>query len=326
MAIIEPYMEKNVTLSATQSCTITAKVGQSIRVLDVHVYNAANRYVQLLTDKVAVGFFRVSGNPGNQLPFSQKALLTDTGAITSGTGLSNCDETLIGWLIRKGHMTGYPVAEGQTFTVAEYGSSTPTAQVQVIYQILEAGDAKADELNGSESKEYVYVSYGKPAAALAVNTSTIIATASNPAEYIGFPWSDVVPANKTITVLGLTGSPVSTTGDSSNHGINTSYLKLVKDRTVLCDDDRVGLKYAGKTPAGSADAIQIGEGYSAIGNYSTADRREPFEGLAGLEFESGEDLDIYISTVSVGSTAGTPKTIAALDAELGVILKVAAAS
>lgn len=323
MALIEPYMEKNVTLSATQQCVLTAKVGQSIRILDVRVYNAANRYVQMLTDKVAVGFFRVSGNPGNQLPFSQKSLLTDTGAITSATGLTNCNETMIGYMRRMGWMDGYPVAEGQSFSVAEYGTSTPTAKVQIIYEIHAAGDMKADMANGSESKEYVYMSYGKPAAVLAVDTSTIMAVASNPAEYIGFPWTDTVPANKTIEVLAVCGSPTSVTGDSSNQGVRTTALKLVKDRTVLCDDDRTGLSYLAKTPAGSADAIQIGEGYSAIGNLSTSDRREPFTGISGMAFAAGEDLDVYVSTEHIGTTAGTPKTIAILDSEIGLVLRVA---
>ncbi len=91
---------------------------------------------------------------------------------------------------------------------------------------------------------------------------------------------------------------------------------------MLCDDDRVGLMFRAKTPAGSADAVTVGEGYTLVGGLSTVDTRQPFSGLNGLVFSSGEDLDVYINTEHVGTTAGTPKTIAAASSEIGLVLRV----
>lgn len=322
MALIESFMQKTVTLSATQGFALTAKVGQSILVTGIRVYGSANNYVSILIDKVGVGFFRVGGVAGNHLAYSQKTLATDTGDITSATGLTNVAATLFDYMKEVGGFAGYPVAEGQTFSIAEYGSSTPTAVITVTYQIGAAGDYKADDPNGSDAKEYTYVSYGRAAAALAVDASTALTVAANPPEYLGFPWTNPVPANKTVELLGIVGSVISCTGDASNQGIRTTYLKLIQDREVLCDDDRVGLMFRAKTPAGSADAVTVGEGYTLVGGLSTVDTRQPFSGLNGLVFSSGEDLDVYINTEHVGTTAGTPKTIAAASSEIGLVLRV----
>jgi len=61
---------------------------------------------------------------------------------------------------------------------------------------------------------------------------------------------------------------------------------------------------------------------TVIGNKSDVDMMDGFEMLRGRVFHAGEDLDLYITTGHIGSTEGTPKTISATRAEIGLILKV----
>ncbi len=234
----------------------------------------------------------------------------------------NVNETVLGYLRRKGMFSGYPIAEGQKMTIMEDGSSTQQADVYVEYEQYDVGDITPDMPNGSEAKEYVFINYGQPASALAVDTTTKIDTMKSPNEFPRFPYEDEVPAKTDIEILAILGSPVSVAGDSSNYGIRTKYLKLQREREVLFDEDRNGLLFWQTDYGQVADDLRVGGGMTVIGNKSDVDMMDGFELLKGRVFHAGEDLDIYITTGHIGSTQGTPKTISATRAEIGLVLKV----
>jgi len=234
----------------------------------------------------------------------------------------NVSETVLGYLRRKGMFTGFPIAEGQKMTIMEDGSSTQQADVYVEYEQYDVSDITPDMPNGSEAKEYVFINYGQPASALAVDTTTEIDTMKSPNEFPRFPYEDEVPAKTDIEILAILGSPVSVAGDSSNYGIRTKYLKLQREREVLFDEDRNGLLFWQTDYGQVANDLRVGGGMTVIGNKSDVDMLDGFELLKGRVFHAGEDLDIYITTGHIGSTEGTPKTISASRAEIGLVLKV----
>jgi len=234
----------------------------------------------------------------------------------------NVNETVLGYLRRKGMFTGFPIAEGQKMTIMEDGSNTQQADVYVEYEQYDVGDIAPDMPNGSEAKEYTFINYGQPASALAVDITTEIDTMISPAEFPRFPYEDEVPAKTDIEILAILGSPVSVAGDSSNYGIRTKYLKLQREREVMFDEDRNGLLFWQTDYGQVANDLRVGGGMTVIGNKSDVDMMDGFEMLRGRVFHAGEDLDLYITTGHIGSTEGTPKTISATRAEIGLILKV----
>lgn len=319
MSLLEPYMEKHATLAAGTPLSLEADVGQSILVKDVQVYSPANTYIELKTEKTGVGVYRVKGNLGNHLAANYTDWYSDVAGVEN---LRPGRKTLLSWLISKGYMAGYPVAEGEKFSIQEVGASTPTAMVNVIYELYEAGDMTSEMPNGRKATEYVMPSYGQPTAVLAVNTETVLNVCMLPKEYITFPWADIVPAKTVIEILALMGSPVSVAGDATNYGIRSTYLKMIRERETLFDEDVNGVRFYQYGVGGTANDKYFGGGLCSFGNLSDMDIGYPFEGLVGKPFGAAEDFDVYIATANIGTTAGTPKTIAVADAEVGLVLRI----
>ncbi|RLF07880.1 MAG: hypothetical protein DRJ64_02170, partial [Thermoprotei archaeon] len=141
-------------------------------------------------------------------------------------------------------------------------------------------------------------------------------TTQNPAEFPDFPYGETVPSGHVISLIGIIGSDFGKTSDSASNKQITKYLKFVKGREVLFDEDRYGIPMFGSAP--SSDGSNIGEGYSLIGNYSDVDRREPFMFPTPLEFIAGEELNIYVTTdVTAGSA-----NLSTDEVEIGLILRV----
>lgn len=364
MALVEPFMGKHVTLSASQNFELEADSGEAFLIKDIHVYNPANSYIKVLIDKVTVGYFRVKGDLGNHLPFlslkNKHSHGLDVGTLSSAGDVTsfqraelktasggvagqfllgdasydwvdvdefvqyneqgvNVKETVLGYLGRIGVFKGYPVAEGQKLTIIEDGSSTQQADVYVEYEKYTPDDISPEMPNGSESTEYMFINYGQPSSALAVDTTTEIDNMISPAEFPRFPYESDVPAKTEIEIVSILASPVSVAGDSSNYGIRTKYLKLQREREVMFDEDRNGLLFWQTDYGQVANDIRVGGGMSVIANKSDVDAGDGFEKLRGRTFKSGEDLDIYITTGHIGSTEGTPKTISVSRGEIGLV-------
>jgi len=211
-------------------------------------------------------------------------------------------ETLLAYMIRKGWMQGYPVAEGQTFRVKPFTSGKKLNDVIIVYEKYDAGDIKKDMPNGSEASEYVFVNYGQPSSALTSSGDYEINTVKTTAEFPDFPIGDAVPSKHEIEILGILGSE-SLDYDGSDDYTYTKYLKMFKGRKVLFDDDRNGLPFYQPLPSDITVGTIFAEGFSVVGNYSARDRREPFIPPTPLLFKAGDELKTYI-TAGQSTNAG----------------------
>ena len=316
MALKESFMIKTaLDLGADKSVELTAKTGESLLVKDVWVYGSDDEYCLMEIDKTTVGFFRVDNHPiqthlGSPSYTSGKYLET-RGVICGGS------ITLISYMIRKGWMRGYPVAEGQTFRVKPYTSGKKLGNVAIIYERYDAGDIKATDQNGSEAKEYVFVNYGRPSQSLTQSKDYVVNQCVTTEEFPNFPFGEAVPAKTKIDILAILGSEAINYTDDNNY-IQTMFLKLFKGRTCLFDKDKQGLLFYAPPFSGISAGTHSAKGFSVIGNYTTYDRREPFVLPTPLTFTSGTEVKIFITARAVGSGG----TIGQKQAEIAVIEKV----
>ena len=224
MALKNPYMVKAAPLTAQASLSIEAKVGQSLRITRLH-FGALHSggFAEILIDRVSVGFYYIGDINANHL--EQFELTTVLGNVFDR-------------LLAKGIMAGYPVAEGQTFEVRPHTAGA-TVVGTITYEIHDAGDMTSDMPNGSTSKEFVFLNYGTNGSVIAANGTGTLDSTRNPSEYPAFPFGESVPPNYAMEILGFL---LITWKDAlGNLNPNYAYLKLIKDRNVLFDDDRAGI-------------------------------------------------------------------------------------
>jgi len=271
-------------VKSADSLELEADTGEAFLIKDVMAYDASGNYLTISIDKTTVGYFRGNSvNLGNHLHFP----IVDSEK-----------KTLLGLLWDKGIFKGYPVAEGQTFIL----SSSSSIYMAVLYDIYEPGDITTDMENGSEAKEYMIINYGRKA------TSGNLADGDNeyivsmlPSEFPNFPFGKDVPAKTTITIYGILASDIGkTTGSGANKQV-TKYIKLVKEREVLFDEDKRGLLLRGL--AAASDSTNIGTGYAVMGNYSSTDRRLPLIFEEPLTFTAGEELTVIMNTEVMAGSA-----------------------
>lgn len=224
MARKEPYMVKSNMLTATAALSLEARVGESLLVKGLYFGAlAAGGFAEILIDRVSVGFWWIGDINTNHLEQYEAMLLMDN---------------LFGRLIAKGIMNGYPVAEGQTFEVRPHTAGDKVIG-SIVYEIHEAGDMTSDMPNGSTAKEFVFLNYGTNAEIIAGNATGALDKTRNPSEYPAFPYGDVVPAKHEMEVHGF----LLKQWEDADGVINPNYafLKLIKDRHVLFDEDRQGI-------------------------------------------------------------------------------------
>ncbi len=343
------------TVIGAADLTLTAQAGESILVKDVKIYSPTIVYANFLTQRTSVGFFRVASLLGNHLHFNPgraahshdfyfgtvDAALTGVGAfmenagevdtVLSGDGVAADTnyarmvhmshtpatgmETILGYLRKKGIFNGYPVAEGEVFTVDLITGATAVKVVE--YEIYEAGDITSEMENGSKSGSYVYINYGDTGAVLQATAETVLGETNNPTEYPSFPFGGIVPANQKIEVIGILASGVAPAANVTGTATYTDYLKLMKGRTVLFDEDHNGLLYHELflDPPGAVN--MIAEGHAVGGNYTQCDLKEPLMFDPALVFNEGEELSVAWHVIYEG--AGSPITEELQ--EVGVILR-----
>jgi len=302
MALIEPYMVKTAFGKGTNvAVELSADTGESFMIKDVIIDGSNDNYVLLEIDKTTVGFFRVdSATLGSHLPSPQA--VTKDYQLLRGL-LAGGSVTLVSYMIKRGWMAGYPVAEGQTFRVKPYTSGKKLNNVIIVYEKYDAGDIKKDMPNGSEASEYIFVNYGQPSEPLTNSGDYEINTVKTSAEFPDFPIGDAVPSKHEIEILGVLGSE-SIDYDGADDYTYTKYLKFFKGRRVLFDDDRNGLPFYQPTFSGISTGLYFGRGFSVVGNYSARDRREPFVPPKPLAFKAGDELKVYI-TAGQATAAGS---------------------
>lgn len=224
MAIKQPHMVKSNLLVAAASLSLTARPGESLRVKGIRSGALTSRgFNQVFIDRVSVGFFYVGDINANHL--EQWSIATLKG-------------NLLKSLFDKGLFAGWPVGEGQTFELKPYG---PAAQVVAAleYEIGEKDDFKPEMPNGSAAKELFFLNYGTNSAQIAANATGNIDLSRNPSEYPAFPFGDTVPAKQIATIHGF--ALIDWKDSLGNVNPNYAFLKLVKDRVTLFDDDRNGI-------------------------------------------------------------------------------------
>lgn len=357
MAVLNPFMLKIQTADADLS--LTAKTGRSLLVKDIWIYNpaASPGYGTLKIDRDTVGFFRVGGNLGNHLPLPKGSVnhshaltvaaadgsLTEDHALSDAHGVANAHaaiysdrsaeteeadivgygaipkggyETLLAYLMRRGLFRGYPVGEGQTFLIT--GVHQAGSIQMVLYEECDAGDHPRTAPNGSEASEYEFVNYGRVAAAVTTTGSTIFNTVQSPAEFPDFPFGNIVPARTEIDILGILASDV-VDDRGSNDSMNTDFIKLIRGRETLFDEDKNGILLKGLT--GTTDAAaEFARGVSLVGNFSAVDQKPPLLLDPPLVFVPGEELGVYVTTTAGPSQSASD--LAAADLEIGLIERV----
>ena len=192
------------TVLGTADLTLTANTGESILVKDVRIFESVAVYTNFLIQRTSVGFFRVASLLGNHLHFhpgraahshdfyfgTVDAALSGAGAFMENAGEvdtvlsidaavadtnylrvphmshtpSSFKKTLLAYLGDLGIFKGYPVAEGETFTIT---LCTAADAIKVVeYEIYDAGDITNEMENGSNSETFMYVNYGDTGAVL----------------------------------------------------------------------------------------------------------------------------------------------------------------
>jgi len=336
--------------------TLTANTGQSILVKDVKIFEPTAVYANFLIQRTAVGFFRVASLLGNHLHFhpgrsahshdfflgtvtgahsGAGALLENAGEVNTVMAIdaavadaeytrvpqmthtpSSFKQTLLGYLFEKGIFKGYPVAEGETFTIELCTGATAVKMVE--YDIYDAPDITAEMENGSKSDTFMYVNYGDSGAVLQLIVDTVLAESNNPTEYPDFPFGGIVPSGQKIELIGILASDVAPLANAAGTYSYTEYLKLMKGREVLFDEDHNGLMYYAPFTVPPGDVNIIGEGYAVGGNFTQCDIKQPLMFDPPLVFNEGEELSVswHIANEGVAGVAITEEL-----QEVGMILR-----
>ena len=219
--------------------------GKSYLVRSIQAEPSSNdNFLTLRVDRKTVGAYRIGGKSGNHLSF-----------LTEG----NFKRNIMEFLTKAGINCSIPVAEGQTFNVSRYAE---TGEVIIIYDQFSAGDIRADMPNGSDAKEYLFLQYLNNSATKAVSGDLLMDESNSPAEFPDFPAGAVVPARHKIEILGLAGHPTGHKTSGDNY-ILSSFVKMVKDRETLFDEDRAGIIFRAKKP--SEDKTMYRIDFSMIG-------------------------------------------------------------
>ena len=262
---------------------LEADTGEAFLIKDIMATGTSIGYATITIDKTTVGYFRLStASLGNHIHFP----LTD-----------DIKGTLLRYLWDKGIFKGYPVAEGQVIRISVDNSMS----LAFIYDIYEPGDISPDAENGSEAKEYMLINYGvKASSGYLADGDNEYLTSILPSEFPNFPFGRDVPSKTRIDIYGILASDIGRVSASGANKQITQYLKLIKEREVLFDEDKRGLLMKGFL--GTSDAYYNGAGVGLIGNYTDTDKRLPYMFTEPLSFSAGEELSVIVNTkVSAGS-------------------------
>lgn len=266
MAIKEPFMVRTSHAgSHTGAQTVEAETGQSILIKGIGVgVKPTNEFVEALIGRLSVGYFR-------------------TGIINTDNHLEECKialwfSNLHDYLVEKGIFKGYPIAEGETFSLAAVTADVDLF-TRIVYELYDAGDITKDMPNGTESTEFSFINYGTNTDDIAVSTYGDIDYSLNPKEYPSFPYGVEVPPNKEIDVHGIL---IKSWGGRLDHtAAEMRFLRLMRDRQVLFDEDRVGV------------FCTQGLDYFA---YHTRQARHPVVLFpTPITFKAGEELKVELS-------------------------------
>ena len=315
MGIVNNYMVKNaIGKTAGQTLELEADPGQSFLVKDIMVGANDCLFADITIDKAMVGRFRTAKTLGNHLGFPYGMCTPlDEPAIFK----LKPTKTILEYLGDMGIFKGFPIAEGQKMVLAPSASGAYLGDVSIVYEEYDGGDIKSDDENGAESGEYFIINYGDVGSGITAAGTYHINSQNSPTEFPEFPYGKVVPAKTEIDLLGILASDVFDDLDGTDASY-TTYLKLVRERTVLFDDDRNGLLFKGGDARVQDNVTHYGLGNSKIGNYSDVDIKKPFMFDKPITFGAGEELNMYVTT-AIRTDVGA---LVQADTEVGLIMKI----
>lgn len=291
--------------TAVSTDKLEANAGESFLIRGLYVApETDNGYLTLKVNRKTVGVYRIYGRSGNHLDRMSNGYI---------------HRNLMEFLQSRGVNCSIPVAEGQSFTLSSVGTSPV---VVIVYDSYDAGDIRSDMVNGTDSKEYMFVQYMNSATSVVAESEVDLDVSLSPAEFPDFPCGKSVPANTEIEILGLVGCPCGE-GFSSSAYIGSTYLKMVKEREVLFDEDRNGIpffyQYESKNPSYNAGFTLIGSCVSmrtydsGMGLTYNVTLGNPLMFDPSLKFRSGEELLMSMSFIESGDrTLGDLIDIAAI--------------
>jgi len=357
MPIKNPWLVK--TVLDTTKPQLKAETGKAYMVKDIIVRDSLANFITVKIDKTTVGYFRTKGNLGSHLAFRRgraqhshtinadggapgitfrDARLRDGDSVNRRMGIRIDDtygaevvgavrvllwsgfhhnETILSFLAKLGIFKGFPVAEGETLTIE--GMEQSNAITLIVYEQWDPADIKPEMENGSRATSYLFLNYGNTGAVINTAGDQRYDTPVSPAEFPDFPFGESVPSRYNIEIFGILASPYAPKDNAGTTWTRTKYLKLLKEREVLFDEDRNGILFWSRHADADGAQRMVAEGFSLIGNLSEFDNNPPLLFPEPLRFAPGDELNIYVTTER-GSVGGTD--IGLVEQEIALIEKV----
>lgn len=224
MALKEGYMIKESWTEDVTTLSIEAKVGESLRIKQLLVsHDDLKGFCECFIDRLSIGYWFIGWSAGCHLEMC---------AVTNV--LPNLFERLQQLKI----FDGYPIAEGETFSIKNPVTGG-NIRASIVYEVWDAGDIKAEMPGGSKAKDYFFINYGTNESTISEGEYGAINYSRNPSEYPAFPFGEVVPPGHEIDIHGILIATWRGLIDDTSASMR--YLKLVHDRRVLFNDDRRGI-------------------------------------------------------------------------------------
>lgn len=277
-------------ITASAGGDLEADSGESFLVKGIYnglPMSPTDTYITVKIDNVTVAYYRCVGKSGNHL---------------GGASASSIARNLMRFLVERGLPFSLPVAEGQKLNISR---PTGTGKIVILYDRYDAGDIRTDMPCGSASKNYGFLQYLRESAVLAASGDMLLDTAITPAEFPDFPAGKAVPAKMLIKLHGIAGCPVADFASGDN-GFYTTYLKLIREREVLFDEDRDGFLFWGNDQTAQQGIYTLPKGIIGSGaEYPEFNsfwaNKQPLMFDPPLEFTGGEELLIYLTWVKIGT-------------------------
>jgi hypothetical protein len=277
---------------AAASLVITPRAGEGFRVRRIYVGNvsASPAFVTCINDTARVGFFRVAGFGGNHLGVPRLFDHDQTVKMTN----------LLDLMTRQLGMLGYPVVQGENFTVSV---NTGTADFFIVADTYDAADIASSMPQGSHSSEVMFVNYGTNLSALTTAAYFKLDNRQNPAEMVAFPFgaagAGLVPAGKRITLLFVGGQPVGRFVSAGNT-MGSQYLRFragTAPAATILDRNDVGYQFIGTIPGAGVDYTSIRSSFPSAPDPFAPD----LDIVPNMDFNSNDELALQLSTVIVGA-------------------------
>jgi len=213
-------------VATLKSMELEADTGESLLVKGVDAYapDDGSNFCEFKNGRLSVGWF-----------YTKKAYANHLEQYNAAMNVGN----LLTQMVDKGVMAGYPVAEGETFSIDNKDAAARYRAVY--YELYDAGDMTPDMPNGSKSKEYSFVNYGTNDGAMTANSYGEADKCLNPSEYPAFPFGADVPSKTEIDIHAILILNFDPTGATATTRDEVRNLRMTRDREVLWDKTRQGM-------------------------------------------------------------------------------------